>query len=289
MRKTLSLISILILAATGILMVEFASAQTIPKPSVPEFTVTIADHSYDVPETTTSYTNPYTNETTITTIPGYRVANRSIEVSIKNQAFAPYTDADGHTILLYYNISVKPHYVEDWRYYPDSVWDNYNASNSEYTVKTFGFGGIADPISPQIGYVSPGGKVDFRVEAMIGYYDKVWVSIGDSPLAGGSVPVFAGETSGWSSIQTVTTPEAFSPAPTWANPEQSFIPITPTETPASITGETELEPNANLFTIPQVTLSILVAALVIIIAILLVLLIRKSMTYRATSLQASSQ
>ena len=47
---TLSLIAVLTLS--GLIMIDLTTAQTIPKPSVPEFTITLADHSYDIPLTT---------------------------------------------------------------------------------------------------------------------------------------------------------------------------------------------------------------------------------------------
>ena len=50
------------------------------KPSVPEFTVKLVAHPYDVP--TTYSTDPYTGETI--THAGYHMENKSIEVSIKN-------------------------------------------------------------------------------------------------------------------------------------------------------------------------------------------------------------
>jgi len=101
MKKSIASILILVLVASSIIMIQNASAQSIPKPSVPEFSVTIADHSYNIPEKTDSYTNPYTNKTSITTTPGHRVTNKSIEVSIKNQAFTPFTDENGNTIRLF--------------------------------------------------------------------------------------------------------------------------------------------------------------------------------------------
>lgn len=56
---------------------------SIPTPSVPEFTLKYVDNSYDVPSSTTTTTDPYTGEQTITTEPGYHVANETIEVTIK--------------------------------------------------------------------------------------------------------------------------------------------------------------------------------------------------------------
>ena len=74
--------------------VEPTEPASIPKPSVPEFTVKAVSHPYDVP--TTYSTDPYTGETI--THEGYHVENKSIEVWIKNQPFTPYADADGHEI-----------------------------------------------------------------------------------------------------------------------------------------------------------------------------------------------
>ncbi len=217
-----------LLAASILLMAEPVSAQTIPTPSTPEFTLRIADHSYDVPPTTTSYTDPYTGKTTTSTQPGYHVTNRSIEVSIKNQPFTSYVDADGNTVNLYYNISVKPSHGGDWTYYLNSFGEKYQASNSEFTIVEFGFGGYSDTISPEIGYVTPGGEVDFRVQAQIGYYKSVWVSIGgsDSPFAGGMVPTFFGESSQWSNPQTIKTPEATT-APSPTVPEVPALAVLP--------------------------------------------------------------
>jgi hypothetical protein len=51
---------------------------------VPDFTLRYVDNSYDVPPKTTTSTDPYTNEITTTTIPGYHVENKTVEAVIKN-------------------------------------------------------------------------------------------------------------------------------------------------------------------------------------------------------------
>ena len=73
-------------ASTGAVQAE----SSIPKPSVPEFTLKYVDNSYDVPPKTTTSTDPYTNEITTTTIPGYHVENRTVEAVIKNNVGASY-------------------------------------------------------------------------------------------------------------------------------------------------------------------------------------------------------
>ncbi|NLF87680.1 hypothetical protein GX563_02530 [Candidatus Bathyarchaeota archaeon] len=218
------------IASSMLLIATPIDAQSTPVPQTPEFILRIADHSYDVPSTTISHTDPWTGNITTYTQPGYHVTNRSIEVAIKNQPFTPYVDAEGNTINLYYNISVKPRYGGNWTYYPHSYGEYYNASTSEYTIREFGFGGYADTVSPQIGYVTPGGEVDFRVQAQVGYYKNVWVPFpgSDSPFAGGYVPAFYGESSQWSGTQTIKTPEVTpdvtaSPSPSPTIPEMPTI------------------------------------------------------------------
>ena len=61
MRKTRSLLIVLALIASGMLLFQFSSAQSITKPSVPQFSLKFVDASYDVP--TTYSTDPYTGET----------------------------------------------------------------------------------------------------------------------------------------------------------------------------------------------------------------------------------
>jgi 5-hydroxyisourate hydrolase-like protein (transthyretin family) len=73
------------------------NAASIPKPSVPEFTVSVTDHSYDVQTTTTTNTD-FDGRITTTTTPGYHMVNGSIELSIKNQPFTSYYDSDGYPI-----------------------------------------------------------------------------------------------------------------------------------------------------------------------------------------------
>ena len=85
--KSLALILILIIAISSLslMMVKPASAQSIPKPSVPQFTLTFQDNTYVVQPTTFATTDPYTGKQTITgsTIGAY-VANASITVDDKS-------------------------------------------------------------------------------------------------------------------------------------------------------------------------------------------------------------
>jgi len=179
------------------------------KPSVPEFTVKLVAHPYDVP--TTYSTDPYTGETI--THAGYHVENKSIEVSIKNQPFTPYTDMDGKSINLYYNVRVKGHFEENWTElfsasgeYPSAGSYPKQDYGSQYTIVFY----------PRI--VPSNGQMDFQVEALVGYYTQVY--LGNTPAY---YDVFTGETSDWSNTQTITIGESQTPTPSPA--------ITPTPTP----------------------------------------------------------
>jgi hypothetical protein len=201
--KVVSLLLVVILAVSNLMKVESAISQTIPKPSVPEYTLKLVDHSYDVPSTTITSTDPYTGKQTVTTHPGYRVQNKSIEVTIKNQQFTPYSIDNQHTIYLFYNFSYKGHYASDWNYYPSNgsyAWDSDAATNipqstSDYTV---------------IPFTAPTeGQMDFRVQAQIGYYDSYqeYIPVPGSPF---THYTFTGEASGWSNAQTITIPDTSS-------------------------------------------------------------------------------
>jgi hypothetical protein len=171
------------LALSSLILVESASAQSMPKPSVPEFTVKLADHSYDVPPSTTTTTDPYTGKQTVTTQHGYHVENKTIDITIKNQPFVP----PDNLTNLYYDVRVKGHFGENWtELYSYSV-DGGNGlrlqSASENTV-----------ISTPQDYPADG-QVDFQVEAVIATIH---------PLCNTNFAYWEYETSGWSNTQTIT-------------------------------------------------------------------------------------
>jgi|WetSurMetagenome_2_1015567.scaffolds.fasta_scaffold60383_3 hypothetical protein len=188
----------------------------IPKPSVPQFTLTYADHSYDVPAKTTSSTDPYTGKVTTTTTPGYHVKNYTIDVSIKNQPYPP-TINNGNVSTLKYFIQAKGHFEPE-----DSFWTSGDgmidgatkvASNSEYTVASIPLGAISE------------GAVDFRVQASLGY---------DYTYYYGLVPFdgWASADSDWSNIQTISIPDGSVTISTSPNPTLSpTSPQNPTPTP----------------------------------------------------------
>jgi hypothetical protein len=237
MSKRFTLVLVLVLASSSLIVVKPAQS-SITKPSVPEFTVELADHSYDIP--TTYSTDPYTGENV--THPGYHVDNKTIEVLIKNQPFAAYINDAGHSINLYYNISMKGHYEDNWTYYPHNTYqvDYLQASGSNYTVVSFNLtASFREGYFSLSGFPSDipvGGEVDFRVEALAGsysYYRENWWFMDVYQVN------FNGIESGWSYIQTITIPASASspssPSPT-STPDQTPEP-TPNETPQTLPTE----------------------------------------------------
>jgi len=222
---------------------------SVPKPSVPEFTVKFASHPYDVP--TTYSIDPYTGENV--TYSGYHGESNILEVTIKNQPFTSFNN-DNEDSSFYYNIRVKGHFSEDWRelYRPSDGYPT--QSDSEYTVISLGALG-ENGLSLSSGSIAfdvpSGGQMDFQVEAMIGYVSRKYV--GDYGLF--SYPyVFTGEESGWSSTQTVTVPDSSTPSP---SPTSS---IEPTQSPEP--QQTELFPPL-LIVAASITIVAVIAGLLV--------------------------
>jgi hypothetical protein len=167
-----ALLLINLLAVSSLILIGLVSAHSTPKPSVPEFTAKMADHSYDVPLTTVNYTNPYTGQQETKANGGFHVENITIDIEIKNQHFTS-IDIDGNTTGLFYVIRWKGHF-ENWSEYSNSdfndvAYDNsyqgvnyaIPAANSDYTIKSYSLSSM--------GNIPQGGLVDFQVKAQIGY------------------------------------------------------------------------------------------------------------------------
>jgi hypothetical protein len=219
--------------------VHFGTVQaesSIPKPSVPEFTVTLIDTSYYVSPTTT--TDPYTGETV--TKGGYYVQGEpEIEIAIKNQPFTPYVDtATNKGVSLFYQVRTKGHFSPDWSIVEYWIKEApaYNPRNpypeqdftSEYTVLKYG------SLTSQ--NIPSEGQLDIQVEALIGY-----VTIYGDPNH--SIDLynlfasfeFTGESSGWSETQTLTMGEGQTPTPSpAATPTPTSSPA-PTPSPTNYT------------------------------------------------------
>jgi hypothetical protein len=206
--ERLSLFLVVILAVSSLIMVESVSAQSIPKPSVPEFTLKYVADFYDVP--TTYKIDSYTGEKVVD-VQGYHVNNSTVQIVIKNQPFTPYTDSNGKYIDLYYNVSYKGYYGENWDYYShDSATDFFlKQSTSDNTVISFT-------------RIPTNGQIDFRIQAHIGFYTET-----GHPWMDSYTYRFDGESSGWSNTQTITIPETAntSPNPSPTIPELPLVSV----------------------------------------------------------------
>jgi hypothetical protein len=200
----LILILIMVVSSVSLLMVKPANAQSIPKPSVPQFSINIAEHSYIVPEKISI--DPYTGAKS--TIPAYTVTNVTLTVTITNSPLATA-----------YLLEVKGHYASDWDYltmdYSMGGIINitafaYSGAQTVITLSGTGDSQVSLGFSNHWSITVPsGGKLDFRLEAING-------EVG-SRVFGGSI--YVGESSDWSNTQTVTVPASStftstSPTPT---------------------------------------------------------------------------
>lgn len=218
--KSLSLCLVAILAVSVLFSVAVpVDAQTVPQPSVPDFSVNFVNSSYMV-----SKTNPYTGA-----IEEEQVCNASFVITIANQPF-PYSNYQ-----LYYNVRSRAHFEGDWKeVYPVGNWtssygggygDNFTyalyirgvqQSNSSYTTISFSveptdlYQGSGYDVD--VGYfgIPFGSQLDFQVEAQVGHPSYRWIS--DHPLmpwiGGGYEPAVAYDTSsGWSNTKTAAIGE----------------------------------------------------------------------------------
>jgi hypothetical protein len=139
--KGFALFFILIMAVSSLslMIVKPVSAQSIPKPFVPEFTVKLVDNSYDVPASQSF--DPYTGQQIINQ--GYHVENKCIEVKIGNQQFEPFNNEYNQTINLFYNIRIKGYFEENWtELYRATYGLPLQSTDSDYTV--FSYTWVAD-------------------------------------------------------------------------------------------------------------------------------------------------
>ncbi len=206
------------LVVTSIIIVKPTLAQSIPKPSVPEFTLALVSHPYDVAPTTTI--DPYTGKSIITQS-GYHVENQSIDITIKNQPFTLFS-VNGSEVDFWYQVQFKGHYSTDWQIYyiplPNSIESTTNIpqSNGDYTI-------ISVPTnndqvnSGSMTDFTQGGQVDIQVKALVGSFILI-----PHGLVYYDYTEFVGEESEWSNTQTITITDNY--ASTTANPTTPYLP-----------------------------------------------------------------
>jgi len=197
-RTALALAVILVIFLSAVAgTVHLRTVKAAAKPSTPEFTLEFVDNSYDVPPAYGK--DPYTGEDVLTQA-GYHVENKSIKVNIRNQAFTSYYD-NGNPIGLYYYVRFKGHFQEYWyQLYdpPKYLSANYLENSSlvaEYTETLVPLGKTT-----LLGEIPVGGRVDFQVQALIGYYTysrEPWYFMDTYDVK------FTGQSSDWSNTQTI--------------------------------------------------------------------------------------
>jgi hypothetical protein len=197
LRRGLALTLALILAVTSIVMVKSAHAQSIHKPSVPEFTAKLTS-------------SPAESQS----------VNRTIELSIKNQPFVS-------NYGFFYNVRMR---VNDGNWgllYPNSN-SVPSQSNGEYTILSYSSGYLGVEYQYHLGYkvenLTAGDTIDFQVLAMVGSIQRV-INPNFTNHYNMYPYVFNGETGDWSNIRTITIPSSeLSPTPsvlelqTWTIP-----------------------------------------------------------------------
>jgi len=234
MSKRAVLLLIVILAVFSLTMVESASAQSITKPTVPEFKLSYTNHVYDVPAATSQWSGePIPNS-------AYHVDYREVIIKVKNQPHDEYIndDVNGIREQLYYNVRVKSHFSNNWTelYGRTAVYNNgnistgtryYGASDSEVTYISINLNG-PDNIIHTSTELAVGNQVDFQVKALIGYQN--WEN-----------STFFGEESSWSSTQTITIGQSDSTTTPSTLPSQNS-----TTTPDQTTGLTSNDTSQTL-------------------------------------------
>jgi hypothetical protein len=239
MNRITALALLVALVAPSLLLSESVSAAMYaPQPYVPQFTVALVDRSYDVPTTYTSTTDPFTGKEVTTSHDGYHVVNRTIEITISNQAFSPIDFGNGSVAKLYFSVRMKGHFAswDSYEYSDGHFFKRVETSDSQKTVLTLRFSQDVGDISRYTAEVviPDNGQEDVQVKAELGYNwwipnDMYWGESGFMALAG----------SGWSDIQTLSMPDGTVTVTPFSGPAESPISYTlptpiPTPTPAPL-------------------------------------------------------
>ena len=239
------LLLVVVFAFSSLILVEPASAQSIPKPSVPDFTVKFVDHSYTVEES--SQINPYNGKTEV--IPAHQVQNYTIELTINYQHITPAIERDFNAAFRY-DINVKGHFAKNWTIMY-SLFEGPEPSDSDHTIITYEL--VSSPTHPEQGFelrsffddpigsntvtgIPPNSKLDFRVRIMYGAMLRSYNPDATDQLS--MYPyVFEGETSDWSNTQTISIPDGSvstsTPNPTSPTTLAPTSTLTPTSSDAN--------------------------------------------------------
>ena len=164
--KKFVLMLFFISVVSGLLLVESCVAPVIvpanPSPA-PEVVSVVVNHK-PVWVPPIIYTDPFTGAAS-EMAPGYWMQEGTIDITIKNRPFTPYTDKNGNNINIYYCTFHKRPSSDTW--YGDShgTPDAIYQSNIGHTVTTYKYG-----VQSSIGYVD--GDIIFRIQSVEGYFDR---------------------------------------------------------------------------------------------------------------------
>lgn len=231
---------VIVLLASSLMIIESAFAQSISKPSVPEFTINFTRTLYTV-----TAPDPVSGEN-IT----QQFQNNTIQVKIENRPY-PLSSINSSKYHLFYNIRIKLHSENNWSelYPPEWYYNNEtnfnstalnlartpNASTSKYTTISFYDYYPSYPPNTEIGvsppfHFPPGTQLDLEAQAIIGVDSQVYIA--DHPTApwyGGHYEpaIVVDVASDWSNAQSITITENNSSNPSPTVPELSILVILP--------------------------------------------------------------
>jgi len=222
---------------------------SISKLSTPEFTVIYADHSYDIPASTTI--DPYTGKTE--QVPAQHVENRTLQFIIKN----PTVTSSGY---LYYVIRMKGHFSDNW----SNISKVPAEQDSALTVLLYTSSGDGRFYHHGESFPGPSaGQADFQVQAQT--WGEVMAERTATNPFGGSVTTLFGA-SDWSNTQTIAIN---SNAPTTTpntSPSQNPI-VTPSPSGSD---------DAFLFGLDWKSIAIVLGVLVVaLLAVVVIMFLRK--------------
>jgi hypothetical protein len=235
-----------------------ASAQTLPHPSVPQFSIKVVDYSYDVPTTYT--TDPYSGKQISNS--GYDVEDIRIEGKIKNQHFSPYTISNPNStstnlnIEFIYNIRYKGHFGNEWRQLfgsedVDFLKQNYN---SDYTTFNISRNNAIE--------FREGDQIDVQIKGVIGF--ETWGFASAWPYR-----ILNGEDSGWSNTLTVTIRKDPSSSNTYATTIDSS-PYPTLTSPQSVSTPTPTSPVSPSPTVPEYPILTILPLFVLVLSIMVI-------------------
>lgn len=244
-KQALSLLVVLLLAASSLMMIKTANAQSIPKPSTPTFTL--------------------------------ELTNDSVDMKIQNQPIIPNANDTDNTSNIFWNIRIKSHDSENWTYstVPEPGVRGYvgETSTSDVTELQYPFSSI----NVLLGLSNDSHIIDYQVEAINGYLNTTYAYAHPFDFDPNSTPVIVVNTSDWSSTRTISVPanvplsSPSSPIPTSSSSPTS----TSTSTPTSTT--TSSSPSTSFLLITN-TISLIVIAILLAVIIVLLLFMRKRKT-----------